>query len=446
MAAAVALDSCKKNAPQESEQAALGEIPTDQMTYRPGSERGAVHGEQVGPGDQVSILGFGCMRYPTIPELEEEPDTNAIDQEQANALVDYAMAHGVNYYDTSPMYCKGFSEEATGIALSRYPREKYLIATKLSNFEPWMWTREESMKMYKRSFERLRVDYLDYYLLHAVGGGGMERLRKRYFDNGMLDFLLEERKAGRIRNLGFSFHGEIEVFDWLLANHDKYHWDFVQIQYNYVDYERGEGRYLMEELKKRNIPAVIMEPILGGRLASLPDHLAQILKQRDPQRSIASWAFRFAGQEPGVLTVLSGMTYMEHLQDNVRTYAPFKPLSDDEMQMIYDLAHEYVAFPLIPCTGCQYCMPCPYGIDIPTNFSHYNKCLKEGAVKDDANDPEYRRMRRKYLVSYAEELERERQADHCIGCNQCISHCPQKINIPQELQRIDHYVEKLRNS
>ena len=205
----------------------------------------------------------------------------------------------MNYFDTSPAYCKGRSERATGIALKRHPRESYYIATKLSNFAPSTWSREASMAMYRNSFKELQVDRIDYLLLHGVGmGGGMKEFEARYIDNGILDFLLSEREAGRIRNLGFSYHGDIAVFDRLLAEHDRYRWDFVQIQLNYVDWRHAkevntrntDAEYLYGELSRRGIPAVIMEPLLGGRLSNVHDHIAAKLRQRRPEQSVASWA------------------------------------------------------------------------------------------------------------------------------------------------------------
>ncbi|MEQ3332334.1 aldo/keto reductase, partial [Phocaeicola vulgatus] len=184
----------------------------------------------------------------------------------------------------------------------------------------------------------------------------------------VLDFLLKEREEGRIRNLGWSFHGSVEVFDYLLSLDVK--WDFVQIQMNYVDWRHASGRnvnaeYLYGELAKRGIPAVIMEPLLGGRLSKLNDHLVARLKQRRPENSVASWAFRFAGTYPNVLCVLSGMTYMEHLQDNLRTYSPLEPLNEEEKEFLEETAQLMLKFPTIPCNDCKYCMPCPYGLDIP---------------------------------------------------------------------------------
>ena len=317
-------------------------------------------------GDKVSLLGFGMMRLPFVERKRE------IDQEMVNEMVDYAMAHGVNYFDTSPAYCQGLSERATGVALSRHPRDSYFVATKLSNFGNF--SREASMEMYHQSFKELQVDHIDYYLLHSVGGGdGMGLLNARFFDNGMVDFLVKEREAGRIRNLGFSYHGDIRVFDYLLSRHDEFKWDFVQIQMNYLDWKFAKqinrsntnAEYLYGELAKRNIPAIIMEPLLGGRLSNVPDNIVTRLKQREPGQSVASWAFRFAGSYPGVLTVLSGMTRMEHLRENVQTYSPLKVLTESEIQFLLDTASLMMQFDTIPCNDCKYCMPCPYGIDIP---------------------------------------------------------------------------------
>lgn len=435
-------------------------------------------------GDQVSILGYGCMRW----QMKKDADgKDIIDQESVNQLTDYALAHGVNYFDSSPVYLEGQSEKATGIALSRHPRESYKIATKLSNFSNW--TRENSMLMYRKSFENFQTDYIDYYLLHSIGRS-MEDFQKRYIDNGMLDFLMEEREKGHIRNLGFSFHGNRERFDKIIATHDKYHWDFVQIQMNWMDWTHASSwscnaEYMYNELEKRGIPVVIMEPLLGGRLTRVPDHVAKRLKEREPEKSVASWAFRFAGTYPGVMCVLSGMTYMEHLQDNLKSYSPLVPLTADDLTYLEETADIMSRYPTIPCNDCKYCMPCPYGIDIPAILLHYNKCVNEGLVVPEPEKPginsedessrgavekevnitdrkttgkgetdamkqysadmkAYKKARRAYLVSYDRSLEKIRQADHCIACGHCVSHCPQQIAIPRELRKIDSIVETLR--
>ena len=420
-----------------------GEIPTDKMTYRTNPKT----------GDKVSLLGFGMMRLPSVDGRSAREGNEEIDQEMVNQLVDYAIAHGVNYFDTSPAYCRGMSEHATGIALSRHPRDTYFIATKLSNFSPASWPLEASKAMYHNSMKELQTDYLDYLLLHGIGmGNGMEEFEERYMKNGLLDYLVEERKSGRIRNLGFSYHGDIKVFDYLLSRHDEYKWDFVQIQLNYLDWKYAkeinprntDAEYLYNELAKRNIPAIIMEPLLGGRLSNAPGNIVARLKQRKPELSVASWAFRFAGSFPNVLTVLSGMTRMEHLQDNLRTYAPLDALTEDDFSFLQQTATMMMQFNTIPCNDCKYCMPCPYGIDIPAILLHYNKCLNEGNVIDNTQDEKYREARRAYLIGYDRSVPKLRQADHCTGCNQCSMHCPQRIDIPKQMQRINSYVEELK--
>ena len=426
-----AVAGCKGSGAGAAESAA-GTATSGEMTYRTNSVR----------GDKVSILGYGCMRWPMI---KDENGRDICDQEAIDRLIDYAIEHGVNYFDTAPVYLQGQSESATGKSLKRYPRESYYIATKLSNFSNA--SRENSIEMYRKSMENLQTDYIDYYLLHSLGNEA--GFKYRFVDNGIMDFLMEERKAGRIRNLGFSFHGSKEGFDEMMAYHEKYHWDFVQIQLNYVDWRHASGRnadaeYLQQELDKRGIQSVIMEPLLGGRLSKVPQYVADRLKERNPEGSVASWAFRFAGTHEGVLTVLSGMTYMEHLQDNVKTYSPLVPLNEDELAFLDETAEIMQKYPTIPCNDCKYCMPCPYGIDIPAILLHYNKCVNAGEVAASINDEGYKKARRAYLVSYDRAVPKLRQASRCIGCNQCMSHCPQSINIPRELHKIDRYVENLK--
>lgn len=448
------LAACTGKNPQQTT-AELQEPPTDKMTMRKNPEN----------GDMVSILGYGMMRLPVLPK-KEETDPDVIDQEMVNKQIDYALDHGVNYFDTSPAYCQGNSESATGIALSRHDRKKFYVATKLSNFAPQTWSREASQKMFNQSLGYLKVDYIDYLLLHAIGGTSRDleghdldsqaTFNARYMDNGILDWLVEQKKIGRLRNLGFSYHGDVAIFDMLLKWHDegRYHWDFVQIELNYLDWDYAneinpsntDASYLYAELKKRGIPAVIMEPLLGGRLANVPDPVVAKMKEKRPEDSIASWAFRFAGTPEGVLCVLSGMTYMEHLKDNIRTYSPLVPITDEENTFLMEVAKDIYDLKTIPCNECNYCMPCPYGINIPAIFSHYNKMIKEGNMPHDREDAEYTRQRRNFLIGYDRSVPRLRQADHCVGCGECMSHCPQRINIPKELRRVDTLVENLKRN
>lgn len=451
-AASAVLASCVKgdnNLSDDAKTAATEGKEKTGMTYRINHNT----------GDTVSILGYGCMRLPTVSGESAQKSEDEIDQEKVNAQVDYCLSKGVNYFDTSPAYCKGQSERAMGIALSRHPRESYYIATKLSNFSPTTWPREKSIEMFENSLKYLQTDYVDYLLLHAIGMtaedlSGMEAYRKRYEENGILDWLIEQKKAGRIRNLGFSYHGDVEVFDYLLKKMDdgEVHWDFVQIQHNYVDWDHASevnprntnSRYLYGELEKRNIPAVVMEPLLGGSLANVPKPVMTKMKQLRPDDSVASWAFRFAGTQPGILTVLSGMTYDEHINDNLRTYSPLDPISDSENNFLAEAAAKIVYNETVPCTGCAYCMPCPYGVDIPTVFAHYNKCVNDDNVSRSVRDENYAAARRRFLVTYDRVLPRRRQAAHCIGCNNCVSHCPQGIDIPEKMHDISGYVTRLR--
>ncbi|MDR0431058.1 MAG: aldo/keto reductase [Tannerellaceae bacterium] len=427
---ATTLIGCKPDNRVSVEGGSIGEVPTDRMTYRTNPNT----------GDVVSLLGYGCMRLP----LRQKTDGSGeeVDQETVNELVDYAIEHGVNYFDTAPIYVRGWSEAATGIALKRHPRESFFVATKSSRSN----TLESGIAMYHKSMQDLQVDYLDYYLLHSIGSS-IEDFHKRFIDNKLLDFLLKEREVGRIRNLGWSFHGIVDVFDYVLAMDVQ--WDFCQIQLNYQDWKYATGRnvnaeYLYGELVKRNVPAIIMEPLLGGRLARVPQQALNMMNEIHLEDSAAKWAFRYAGTPEHVLTVLSGMVYMEHLQENIRTYSPLEPLNEQEYETLEQVTEILVNSDYIQCTECQYCMPCPYGLDIPGVFAHYNRCVSAGKMLKSSNDENYKNARRDFLVGYDRSIPKLRQADHCIECNECLSRCPQQIRIPEEMSRVDQYAEQLK--
>ncbi|MBO4314493.1 MAG: aldo/keto reductase [Prevotella sp.] len=389
-------------------------------------------------GDKVSLLGFGMMRLPK-------------NQDEVNKMVDYALEHGVNYFDTAPAY--GNSEVVTGIALKRHPRNSYYIATKMSNQNRRVHSFDESKKMYERSFERLQIDYIDYYLLHSIGGSGMDELRSRFIDNGLLDFLVKERDAGRIRNLGFSYHGNVEVFDWLVDHQDEYHWSFVQIELNYIDWRHaslGQGgwkkdadaEYLYNKLDKAGIQAVVMEPLLGGRLANVPDEFAKELKAQRPNDSIASWAFRWVGTLPNILTTLSGMSNMDHLIDNVKTFSPLDPCTERENALLAQVADGMRGYPTIPCTACAYCMPCPYGVDIPGNFAYYNKAVNDKLLPlPDKDSADYDKRIGEFKKGYKKAIDKKAWADKCMDCEVCLKKCPQQIRIPNQMSRIVELVK-----
>ena len=391
---------------------------------------------------KLSSLGFGTMRLPLIPGGGEQD----IDQETLDRMVDCAIAGGVNYFDTAYPYHGGCSELAIGKSLARYPRESFYLADKFPGHQIVKGVKKlDPETIFEEQLKKCGVEYFDFYLLHNINEHSMSYYGNP--ENKYLDYFLEQKANGRIKHLGFSCHSAADGLEQFLQMcGDKM--EFCQIQLNYLDWRHASGinvnaEYLYGELAKRNIPAVVMEPLLGGRLSKVHDHIVIKLKQRESGQSVASWAFRFAGSFPGVLTVLSGMTYMEHLQGNLRTYSPLHPLSEDEFAFLQETADLMVQYQTIPCNDCKYCMPCPYGIDIPAILLHYNKCINEGNMPRSGQE-DYRRARRAFLVGYDRSVPKLRQASHCIGCNQCSPDCPQGIDIPKEMQRIDHFVERLK--
>jgi predicted aldo/keto reductase-like oxidoreductase len=341
-----------------------------------------------------------------------------------------------------------------GKALKRHPRASFYLADKMPGaLHPSL---EEAKNIFRTQLERCGTEYFDYYLLHSVRTVG--DYKKSYEETGILEYLVQEKAAGRIRNLGWSYHGDEAMLEYLLSCGMK--WDFAMVQLNYHDLlheyiprkfvARGlnsappQTRWVLEHMTKSGLPLIVMEPLLGGRLARLNKKALTILQEEHPQASAASWAFRYAAALPNVLTVLSGMTYMEHLQDNLRSYSPFEPLSVRETATLTRSLDAFVTQENIRCTGCAYCMPCPYGVDIPAVFTHYNLCADYQYLPKGEHNAEYARARRAFLVGLDRSVPELRQAVRCTSCGKCTPHCPQDINIPEEMGRLGKLAEQLR--
>ena len=401
-------------------------------------------------GKKVSLLGYGAMRLPAADGGHAnnwllDASKKEIDQKHLNGQVRRMLEAGVNYFDTSPVYCRGESEKCLGEALaaSGWKRGDYIVATKLSNFSPTNWSLDACRKMFESSLKFLRTDYVDNYLLHSIGNGGFATFSKRYIENGAADWCAELRARKRIRNLGFSFHGDKKAWDWCLEHHDKYKWDFAQIQMNYIDWRHAkqvnernvDAKVLYNELTALKIPVVVMEPLLGGRLARYNWSLANELTPLNPEATLAQWALRFCGSYDNVMTVLSGMTFDEHIEENVKTFSPLRKCTEKEFAALERAAEAYLACNAIPCNSCNYCMPCPYGLDIPSILTFRNQYL----TKDEGRKP------RDILKAYAKTIPEElRRADHCTGCGRCLGHCPQQIDIPKEIAAIDAVMDVLK--
>ncbi len=366
--------------------------------------------------EQISLLGFGCMRLPKI-----DPEKSDIDKTKAQEMIDYAYAHGVNYYDTAYPYHEGKSELFVGEALKKYPRESFHLASKMP---VWLVEKpEDTLKYFEEQLKKCQVEYFDFYLCHALNLDRLEIIQK----NHIFETLQKEKEAGRIKHLGFSFHGSVEALDKIAH---AYPWDFAQIQLNYYDWDMQNAQQEYKILEDLGMPVVIMEPVRGGALNTLCPEALEMLKKADPKASPASWAIRFAASLPGVLTVLSGMTAMEHVTDNVATVDEFKPLTEEERELLFKVADVYKKSKTVPCTGCRYCMDCPAGVDIPAVFKIYNQyCTTENKAA--------------FVADY-DALGESKQAHNCVACRQCCSQCPQSIDIPARMEDAVALAKKLK--
>lgn len=355
-------------------------------------------------GVSPSMLGFGCMRFP-------QRSDGTIDEEKAEQMIDKAIAEGVTYIDTAYPYHNGESEPFVGRVLKKYPRSSFYLATKLPVWK--VNSREDAKQVFEEQLARLQVDYVDFYLLHALNKERWDKI----VETGVVAQCEEWKAQGKIRFLGFSFHDEYDIFEEILSSRK---WDFCQIQYNYMDREvqAGDKGYALAE--KLGIPMVIMEPVKGGALAALPEDLTDVLRRADPKVSTASWALRWVGTHPNVKVILSGMTTYEQVLDNLETFDKFQPLSEKERELIEQVADTIKGRVKNGCTACRYCMPCPYGIEIPQNFSIWNEYAMYGN-KETA--------KRRYLG-----MEQQARADQCKKCGKCETVCPQALQIRQNLE------------
>lgn len=367
-------------------------------------------------GIKTSLLGMGNMRLPTLPGR----GMSGIDYEKGQEIIDYAYSHGINYYDTAYVYHGGQSEVFLGKALSKYPRESYYIADKLPGFQLTKY--EEIDKMFNEQLKRLGVDYIDFYLCHNMNDGTYDK----YVGLGVFDRLCELRDEGKIRYIGFSSHADPDMLEDFAS---KYKWDFAQIQLNYLDWEYQDAKRQYEILTNLGIPVMVMEPVRGGRLASLGAEADALLKSAKPEMSIASWGIRFAASLPNVQVVLSGMTELSQIVDNVATISNFEPVTDGEKKLLDHAVDTLMKGVTVPCTACRYCTDdCPAGLEIPDLLEIYN---------------DYAIAKSPMELMGILQMPEEKRPDKCISCGSCASHCPQNIKIPDILSSLCEAVKNM---
>ncbi len=366
----------------------------------------------------LSALGLGAMRLPVM-----EGDDSQIDVEESQRLVDYAMEQGINFFDTAWGYHGGNSETVLGKLLSKYPRDRYYLATKFPGYDLENFTKVE--EIFQEQLKKCGVEYFDFYFFHNVAEKNIDAyLNKQY---GVFAFLKKQKELGRIRHLGFSTHGSLKTMRRFLAAYGP-HLDFCMIQLNYLDYTFQQAKEKLALLAEYNIPVWVMEPLRGGRLANLPQEYADRLQAMRPNETVPGWAFRFLQSLPQVTVTLSGMSNFQQLQDNIKTYETHAPLNEEEMANLLSAADEMLKKKTVPCTGCKYCLTyCDQELDIPTLLGLYN----EHNFSDGG-----------FLAPMAlGTMPEEKQPQACIGCKKCEEVCPQEIKISEALA---DFVEKLK--
>jgi len=372
--------------------------------------------------EYVSLLGFGLLR----PPLKD----GKINGTEWLRMTDYAIENGINYFDTNCAYQNGRGESLIGEIVRKHGRNKIIIATKMPMYK--VKTSIEIEELFFTQLKRLATDYIDYYLFHAVKSSNWANFKK----SGLYDFLLTKKKEGKIRHIGFSFHDKPELLTEIVNEYD---WDFAQIQLNYMDWTLQNAKEQYNILKDKSLPIIVMEPVRGGTLAMLCQESLEIFNDANPNVSTASWAIRYAASFPEVLCVLSGMSNMDQVVDNVTTFKNFKLIDESEYAVIQKALNVYLKMGDIPCTGCQYCIECPKNIDIPTIFSIYNIYLH----KNKGNLDNGRTSESNFLFSYGI-IPKTRTANLCVNCGLCINHCPQHIDIPANLMKVIQKVKELQ--
>lgn len=359
---------------------------------------------------KLSALGMGAMRLPVI-----DGDDARVDEAKTEEMIDYAMSQGINYYDTAWGYHNGNSELTVGRALQKYPRDSFFLADKFPGYD--LSNMDKVEEIFEEQLKKCQVEYFDFYLFHNVCEMNIDAyLNPKY---GIYDYLIEQKKAGRIRHLGFSAHGSYEVVKRFLDAYGR-NMEFCQLQLNYLDWKFQGGKEKVKLLKEWNIPVWVMEPLRGGRLAVLAEKDEAALKELRPDEKIPAWAFRFLQSVPSVTMVLSGMSSMEQLQENIHTYSEDKPLNEKEMETLLAIAGGMLEKKILPCTSCHYCVShCPQELDIPELLALYNEhCFTEGGF-----------IAPMALSSYP----KEKLPSACIGCGSCQAVCPQQIDIPEAM-------------
>ena len=366
-------------------------------------------------GISTSLLGFGCMRFPTNAD-------GSIDEKEALAMIDTAYQSGVTYFDTAYPYHGGTSEGVTGKALARYPRDSYYLATKLPVWD--VKSIADAERIFHEQLERLQKDYIDFYLMHALNSAHWNVIKEL----GLLAYCEKLRAAGQIKYLGFSFHDGYEVFEEIL---NSYKWDFCQIQLNYMDKDTQATLKGVALAEKLGIPMIIMEPVKGGSLAKLPhDGIDELFKKARPEASTSSWALRYAGSFDNVKVVLSGMSTMAQVEDNLKTFSDFEPLSEAEQRIIEQAAEALRKRVQNGCTNCRYCMPCPAGVDIPRCFAIWNQYH----IYENVNETKW---------NWTQDIEAAKKASNCVKCGKCEQACPQHIAIREDLARLQEELDRL---